>query len=573
MTRKLTVSIGQYSNKGIKEINQDFHGATIPKQPLLTSKGIAIAIADGISSSDVSQIASEASVRGFLDDYSCTPESWSVKKSAAQVLTATNSWLYSQSQKSEHRFDNDRGYVCTLSAMVFKSTTAHIFHIGDSRIYRLRDNEITQLTEDHRLWINAHKSYLNRGLGISPFLEIDYDAKALEVGDTFILTTDGIYEFISEDEINSLIKLHHQALDIAAQVIAEVALANGSQDNLTIQIIRIDDLPLQSADEALQKLTEQPFPPILDARMNFDGYQILRALHHSSRSHVYLAMDIDNLEKVVIKTPSIDLQGDPAYLERFLMEEWIARRLNNAHILKPCPPTKQRNYLYVAMEYIEGITLSQWMLDNPQPAIETVRDIVEQIAKGLRAFHRQEMIHQDLRPENIMIDINGMVKIIDFGATKVAGLAEISSPIVHADILGTVQYTAPEYFVGEVITHMADNFSLAVITYQMLSGKLPFDGKMSQARTKAAQNRLVYQSVLDDERDIPAWIDDALKKALHPNPYKRYSELSEYLYDLRHPTQAFLNKTRAPLIEREPVKFWQGICAILSLIILLLIFR
>ena len=320
-------------------------------------------------------------------------------------------------------------------------------------------------------------------------------------------------------------------------------------------------------------MTELPFPPLLEARMMFDGYQVIRELHASSRSHVYLAVDSETNTQVVIKTPSIDLRGDLAYLERFLMEEWIARRINSAHVLKPCPLTRQRNYLYVATEFIDGQTLTQWMIDNPKPDLETVRGIVEQIARGLLAFHRKEMLHQDLRPENIMIDSNGTVKIIDFGSTRVAGIMEIATPIARTDLLGTAQYTAPEYFLGESGTPYSDMFSLGVITYQMLTGKLPYGAQVARTRTKAAQNKLKYQSLLDDEREIPVWIDEVIRKAVHPNPYKRYEELSEFLYDLRHPNKAFLNKTRPPLMERNPVLFWKSVSLILAVIIAILLSR
>ena len=176
---------------------------------------------------------------------------------------------------------------------------------------------------------------------------------------------------------------------------------------------------------------------------------ILRQVHASSRSHIYLAKDLETDEKVALKIPSIDLRGDNAYLKRFIMEEWIARRINNAHVLKAIPQTRARNFLYCVTEYVDGQTLSQWMIDNPKPDIETVRGIIEQITKGLRAFHRKEMVHQDLRPDNIMIDETGTVKIIDFGSTRVAGVAETGPSLKDEEILGTLQYTAPEYFVGE----------------------------------------------------------------------------------------------------------------------------
>ena len=253
------------------------------------------------------------------------------------------------------------------------------------------------------------------------------------------------------------------------------------------------------------------------------------------------------------------------------MEEWIARRINSAHVLKPCTLNRKRSYVYIVTEYIEGQTLTQWMIDNPKPDVETVRGIIEQIARGLFAFHRMEMLHQDLRPENIMIDNTGTVKIIDFGSTRVAGIVEINSPNQQQNILGTAQYTAPEYFLGEVGTPRSDMFSLGVITYQMLSGRLPYGAKVARTRTKAAQGKLNYRSVLDDERDIPIWFDEALKKSLQPNPYKRYEEISEFVFDLRHPNREFLNKTRPPLIERNPALFWKSISLILSVIIVVLL--
>lgn len=573
MSTQLKISLGQHSDKGRKETNQDFHGVHLPAEPLLTSKGIAIALADGISSSDVSQIASEAAVTGFLEDYFCTSEAWSVKKSAQQVLTATNSWLHSQSRQGQHRYDPDKGYVCTLSALVIKSTTAHILHVGDSRIYRLRGNTLEQLTKDHRHWVSLEKSHLSRALGFRQEVEIDYHAQPLEQGDVFLLVTDGVHEHIDPDFIIRLIQENQENLDQAAKAITAKAHAQGSADNLTAQLVRVDELPGQDANAIYQQLTELPFPPLLEARTILDGYQIVREVHASSRSHVYMAVDTETHAQVVIKTPSIDLRGDPAYLERFLMEEWIARRINSPHVLKPCAQTRKRNSLYVVTEFIDGQTLTQWMIDNPKPDLETVRGIVEQIARGLRAFHRMEMLHQDLRPENIMIDKTGTVKIIDFGSVRVAGIMEIATPIERQDLLGTAQYTAPEYFLGEGGSTRSDLFSLGVMTYQMLTGKLPYGAQVAKSRTRAAQARLKYGSVLDDEREIPAWIDEVLKKAVHPNPYKRYEELSEFTHDLRHPNKAFLDKRRPPLLESNPVLFWKGVSFVLAIIIAILLSR
>ena len=216
MPRELQISVGQHSDKGRKQTNQDFHGALIPGEPLLSLKGIAIVVADGISSSNVSQVASESAVKSFLTDYYCTSESWSVKTSAQRVLAAANSWLHSQTRRSQYSYDKDKGYVCTLSAMVIKSTTAHLFHVGDSRIYRLAGNALEQLTQDHRVVVSSEQSYLSRALGINPQLEIDYHAVQVEKGDVFLLATDGVYEHVAPRFVAAAINENPQDLDRAA---------------------------------------------------------------------------------------------------------------------------------------------------------------------------------------------------------------------------------------------------------------------------------------------------------------------------------------------------------------------
>ncbi|HEV7607926.1 MAG TPA: protein kinase [Steroidobacteraceae bacterium] len=569
----LKISLGQYSDKGRKESNQDFHGACIPEEPQLSAKGIAIALADGISSSSVSQVASQSAIRLFLEDYYCTTPAWSVKKSAQQVLMAVNSWLYAQTQQSPYKYEKDRGYVCTLSALVLKSTTAHLFHAGDARIYRLRDGMLEQLTNDHRLWVSSEQSYLSRALGIQSHVDIDYLSLRLEQGDVFLFATDGVHEFVNARVMINAIADHADDLDAAASLIAREAFDRGSGDNLTTLVVRIERLPEQSANEVHRRLTELPFPPPLAARMAFDGFTIVRELHSGSRSHVYLASYDDASAPVVIKTLSTELQGDVAHLERFLMEDWVAQRISNAHVVKAAARGRKRNYLYTVTEFIEGQTLHQWLIDNPKPPVETVRGLIEQIANGLLAFHRLEMLHQDLRPQNVMLDATGTAKIIDFGATRVAGISENDSPLERGELLGTLQYTAPEYFLGESGTPRSDLFSLGVIAYQLLSGRLPFGTDVPKARTRAAQRRLKYRSVLDDESEIPRWIDEVLRKATHPDPDKRYEELSEFIHDLRHPNDAYLIRTRQPLLERSPAAFWKGMSLVLAVIILVLLAR
>lgn len=567
MSKPLSVNIGHATNKGRKEVNQDFVGSRIPSEPLLSAKGVVLAIADGISSSNVSQVASQTAITSFLEDYYCTSDAWSVKTSGQKVVKSINAWLYAQTQNSPYRFEKDKGYICTFSALILKSNTAHLFHSGDSRIYRLDGSTLEQLTQDHRRIVSEEVSYLTRALGIDSTLEIDYKAVPITQGDVFLLATDGIYDFIKASEITDCIS-QSPTLDDAANQLIELALAAGSDDNLSVQIVRIEHVPSYQLDEVQQYVSGLPLPPPLSARMILDGYEIIRPIYVSSRSHVFLARDIDSSQTVALKVPSTELGNDLAYLESFILEDWIAKRVTNPHVVKAIEPTRKRNYLYIVTEYIEGKSLAQWLIDNPKPTLEQTRNIVSQIAKGLQAFHRQEMIHQDIRPANIMIDDTNTVKIIDFGSTHIAGVSNAEEEVLK----GTMRYSAPEYFLGQAGTAQSDIYSLGVIAYQMLSGdKFPYGVNITQAKSISAQRRINYTSLINDESELPVWVDYALQKALKINPLKRYETLSEFIYDLHHPNKTFLNRTRSPLIQRNPVMFWQGLSFCLALIIVIMV--
>lgn len=567
---RLRVALGQCSEEGRKPINQDFHGAYLPDEPQLSSKGIVVALADGISASTVSQVASAAAVRSFIEDYYCTAESWTVKTAAQRVLTATNSWLHAQTRRSEYRWDKDRGYVCTFTGMVFKSRTLHVFHVGDARLYRATGDGLEPLTREHRTWVAPDRSYLSRALGVSEQLEIDYLAVPITAGDRFLLMTDGIYEHLSEARMSAILAEHETDLDAAARALVEAAYESGSDDNLTVQVVRVEEVPLGHAGELHGGDSALPFPPQLEPRMCFDGYRIVRQVHASQRSHAFLAVDLDTTERVLLKTLATELREDPAHVERFLMEEWIARRIDSPHVVKAYRAERRRRYLYSVTEYIEGCTLAQWQRDNPAPELEAVRTIVEQVARGLRAFHRLEMVHQDVRPENVMIDDTGHATLIDFGSVRVVGIAE-SRPEQDGDLLGTAAYTAPECFLGEPATPRSDQFSLAVMAYRLLTGALPYGTQVAKTRTRAAQHRLAYHSALAVNRDLPPWLDEVLKKALHPQPERRFEALSEFTHELRKPSAMFLKKSRPPLLERDPVLFWKGVSAVLLGVVLFLL--
>jgi serine/threonine protein phosphatase PrpC len=565
MAGLLQVRVGQHSGSGRKPANQDFCGASTPTGASLAAKGVCVALADGISSSDVSRLASQAAVSGFLEDYYCTPEAWSVQRSAQRVLDATNSWLFAQSQQGAGRWDKDQGWVCTFSALVIRSRTAHLFHVGDGRIWQVQGSTLEQLTTDHRVHAGGGRSYLGRAFGVAGQVEIDYRAVTLADGDTFVLTTDGVHEHLRPEAIAAAIAANAHDLDAAAAAVAEAATLAGSEDNLTVQVVRIDTLPPARSSELARQAAELPLLPELAPRMVVEGLRIVRQLHASSRSQVWLAVDERTDEPMALKVPSTEAGADPRWRERFLLEEWVARRVDNPHLLKPRRVDRPHQALYVAFEYLEGATLAQWMTDHPRPPLDAVRAITQQLARGLRALHRLEMFHQDLRPENVIVDATGTARIIDFGAVRVAGIAEDAG--IDPDLVppGTLQYMAPECLRGAPGSARADLFSLAAITYRMLSGRLPYDVTMARERTEAAQARMRYQPLALLRPDVPAWVDAALEKALQPDPFKRFEDADEFIHALSHPAPGVHARRSLPLAERDPLLFWKLVSLLLAL--------
>ena len=566
MSSGIQLKFGQHSSAGRKPRNDDSYGIVIPEGHVLSAKGAAIAIADGMSSSEAAKEASECCVRSFLEDYYGTHESWTVKRSVATVLKAVNAWLYAQGQRLDFE---GRGMVSTFSGIILKSGTAHIFHAGDSRIWRLRDNALEQLTTDHRLKLGRGLEHLSRAFGISQNLEIDYRQEMLEAGDIYFLSTDGIHDTLTSAETIRLIKASTDDLEAAARSIVEAAFEKGSTDNLTCQLIHITSPGLHDAAGHSLASAKLPFPKLLVTGDMLDHYKIIRPIHESNRSQVYLATDLEIDDVVAIKTPSPNFEDDTAYIEGFAHEEWVGRLVSSPNTLKSFETNGRRNFLYHVTEYFEGKTLQQWILDNPKPDLEVVRSIVEQGAHGLRAMHRKDILHLDLKPGNVMINMQGLVKIIDFGSSRAASCSDEKKSTLAVAPAGTADYTAPENILGNPPSNRSDIFSLAAIAYEMITGSLPYGKGITSA---AMIKKLRYVSASWLRKDVPIWMDAALENAVRIDPEKRTEALSALTTDLRKPNAALVPMQLRPLIESNPLLFWKLISLFLFILLVILVF-
>jgi serine/threonine protein kinase/serine/threonine protein phosphatase PrpC len=560
----LKFEIAQRSSAGVKPVNEDSIGILVPSDHQLTTKGAVAVIADGVSAAEAGKEAAESCVTGFLNDYYSTPDSWSVKRSAQQVLNALNRWLFAQGQSYS---DAEKGYVSTLSIAVFKSRTAHLFHVGDTRIYRLRGGMLEQLTRDHARHISRRQTYLTRAMGLDINLDVDYRAVDVARDDVFLLTSDGVHDVLGSSGIQAQLE-RVASLDEQAEGILAEALEAGSSDNLSCQLLKIVELPLENSEDVYRKLTELPFPPPFDEGVVVDGLVVEEELHASARSQLYKVYDATADRHYVMKTPSPNYNDDPAYIERFILESWIGRRIQSDRVVAIVDGPQSPSFLYYLAEYLEGQTLGRWLQQRSQVPVSEVLHLAAEIAKSVQAMHRRDTLHQDIKPDNIMVLDDGAVKLIDFGSCYVAGIAEMTVPIERDRVLGTAQYSAPEHVLGRKPGARADQFSLAVIVFEMLTGHLPFEEKLEACTSAEAFARLNYVSACKYNPLVPVWLDCALKKALSISPELRYHDIAEFVHDLQHPNPAFSQREYEPLIQRNPLRFWQGVSFLLALCLL-----
>jgi len=561
-TTALALDFGGHSVAGVKAENQDAFGAYSAKGDEAYYKGFCAVIADGVSICDRAAEASQLATTNFINDYYSTPDTWTVKDSAARVLHSLNSWMYQQGAGQASQYSE---MVTTFSGVIFKSTTAHILQAGDSSVWRLRAGKLERLTRAHVSQRKQGDSLLTRALGMDLHLEADYQQTELQKGDLFILLTDGVEGFLNPSRLEELLNLTYLSLEQMAQRLVSEASLAGSDDNLSCLLCRVTNTPNLNLDEIKRASQQRVIPPVLEPGNTIDGYQVDQVLYSGTRSHLYVVSRQSDAQQLVLKAPSANFSDETSLLEAFMREEWIGQKLNHKHVMRVLDKDHDTRLLYNLYEYLPAQDLAQWILDNPAPSLLKVRKIAQQICSGLRAFQRQSMIHRDLKPENIMIDGNGFVKLIDFGTVKVNGLAEISDVHDASAPVGSVNYIAPEYLMGYEGNFRSDIFSLGVICYEMLTGELPFKA-MSGRHIPNHYRAWEYQSIRSHRADIPNWVDGALKKACSPNPAQRYEAISEFFFDFTRPNNNLIESTQTrSFYDREPIRFWQFTCVLLVL--------
>jgi serine/threonine protein phosphatase PrpC len=557
-------TVGFASETGPRQRNEDFGGAVFGTELTPPRRDVVASIADGIGGAKGGRIAAETAVRGFLDGFCDLPETMEVRRAAATVLNSLNRWIYSLGQRDA----DTAGMGCTFTALVLRGRVAHIIHVGDTRAYRLRGDRLVLLTTDHvREEGTGRSNILNRALGVETEVRLDYASQPLARHDRFLLCSDGVHGVLAAETIADILR-DRRGSDDSARAIVAAALDAGSTDNTTALVVDVVELPNVESADVGASIMQLPLVPVPIDGETVDGFVLKVPISDGRYTRLFGAIDEVEGGEVALKFPKPQVAAVETYHAAFVREAWVGARVNSPWIGRviELPPGRQ-TCLYTVMPLYQGELLSTRLARRPAVGLEEGRNIAIKLARGAASLHRAGIIHRDIKPDNIILEAEGSLKLIDLGVVRVTGLEDFPA----ADIPGTPGYMAPEMFSGEPGNEATDIYALGVTMFRAFAGEFPYgniDATSPPRRTRPTP--------LSDLRpDLPAWLQAALSRAIAIDPAERFGDMLEFALEMETGPSRAPVTTSAPLTlyQRHPVRFWQGISAMLAIALAIAVWR
>jgi serine/threonine protein phosphatase PrpC len=552
-------SVGFASETGPRERNEDFGGAVFGWELPKPRRDVVAAIADGIGGAKGGRVAAETAVRGFLDGFCDLPETMEVRRAAATVISSLNGWIYSQGKRDPKL----AGMGCTFTAIVLRGRIAHVLHVGDTRAYRFGGDRLALLTTDHvreGTTGSGRSNILFRALGVETEVRLDYATQPVALHDRFLMCSDGVHGYLAPEAIADIMRERSASEDTARALVA-AALDAGSTDNCTAMVMDVVELPTAESAEvvgtAIMQLPLIPTPIVGEA---IDGFLLKVLVSDGRYSRLFGAIDEIEGGEVVLKFPKPQVAAVATYHAAFVREAWVGARVNSPWIgrIIELPPGRQ-TCLYTVMPLYQGELLSSRLARRPSMGLEEGRNIAIKLSRGASALHRAGIIHRDIKPDNVILESGGSLKLIDLGVVRVPGLEDFPPE----DIPGTLGYMAPEMLASEPGNEATDIYALGVTMFRAFASEFPY-GNLD-AVSPPRRTRPIPLGEL--RPDLPAWLQTVLARAVATDPNERFRDMNEFATEMEQgPVRAPLAVRRPlTLYERSPIRFWQGVSALLAL--------
>jgi hypothetical protein len=441
-----------------------------------------------------------------------------------------------------------------------------MLHVGDTRVYRLRGDRLTCLTIDHVREGSAERSnVLTRALGVGTEVPLDYTTQPLARHDRFVLCSDGVHAFLPAEVIADVLR-DRSASDVSARALVNAALQAGSTDNCTALVVDVVDLPTAASADIGAAIMRLPLIPVPSEGETVDGF-VLKVLVSDGRyTRLFGAVDEVEGGEVVLKFPKPQVASVAIYHAAFVREAWVGARVHSPWLGRTIelPPGRQ-TCLYTVMPLYPGELLETRLARRPAVGLEEGRNITIKLARAAAALHSVGIIHRDIKPDNVILESEGSLKLIDLGVVRVPGMEDFPP----TDIPGTPAYMAPEMFSGEPGNEGTDIYALGVTMFRAFTGEYPYGNP--DASSQPRRSRPTALSSL--RPDLPAWLQGVLGRAIAIDPAERFHDMTEFAVEMEMGPARAPPTVRRPqtFYERRPVLFWQGVSALLALALLLIL--
>jgi hypothetical protein len=457
---------------------------------------------------------------------------------------------------------------CTFTALVLRGRVAHVLHVGDTRAYRLSGDRLTCLTTDHVRDDGSGRSHvLTRALGVETELRLDYATQPMARHDRFLLCSDGVHGFLSAKAIADILR-ERSASEDSARALVTAALQSGSTDNCTALVLDVVELPTAESAEIGTAIMQLPLIPVPFAGETIDGFLLKVVVSDGRYTHLFGAVDEIEGGEVVLKFPKPQVAAVATYRAAFAREAWVGARVHSPWVGRIIElPLGRQTCLYTVMPLYQGELLETRLARRPLLGLEEGRNITIKLARAAAALHRADIIHRDIKPDNVILEDDGSLKLIDLGVARVLGLEDFPTE----DIPGTPAYMAPEMFAGEPGNEATDIYALGVTMFRAFTGEFPYGN--ADATSPPRRDRPQALSAL--RPDLPAWLQATLGRAIAIDPAERFQDVMEFAFEMEAgPARAPAPMPRPQtLYERDPVRFWQGVAALLVLALILSLLR
>ena len=570
------LDIGFTSLAGKRDVNEDFCAAMLPDAGQ-EAFGAICAIADGVSTGGKGKEAAQTTVMSLVRDYFGTPETWDTTVALDRVIGAHNTWLVGINKRRKTEYG-----LTTLTAVVLRGQTYTLAHVGDSRAYLVRDGRMTQITTDHTPDHPDMQHQLLRAVGQDDRLMVDYAQGDLQVGDVFVLLTDGVHGAMSHRKLQAFALADNA--QTSSENLVNAALDHGSFDNasaLVVRVLGVLDATLRDANRASMAL---PIPKRLKVGDAIDGLNVTALVADSGINLLYQVRDPNTQTLYALKTLHPAREHDAQERAMLAHEAWLAKRMQTSraadHLVQvhDSLPGHTPGSFYLLYDWHSGETLQQMLDARGKLTLQQSISAATHTLKALSRLHRQHVIHRDIKPANLHLGTDGVLRVLDLGVA-LSGSEPEASRTLHA---GTPSYINPEQFGYGVrgdadaepenakANAQSDLYALGVTLYQCVTGKLPYGDVLPY------QTGRYFRDPTPPSRhnpEVPIWLNHIVLKAVARDYKQRFETAEEFLLALERGASRPINAPIAtPLMQRDPAAMWKIGLAVSALFNLMLMY-